>query len=450
MALGKRPQVAVIGGGIGGIAAGLCLAARGWAVTLLEPSRQLAAGWHSLHFEDGPIDLGLRVPMESTIGWADALVFHGDPSLVWHRMELPHEGHAAFGGVNPDTPCLDVRPLGPDLLPRALAEVLVRAEAPDPRGAAPNLAARWEAVFGPVLLRHALAPACLHLFGQPPDALAPEASYARLPARLVIASAAETDRLRRIGRLGERLAHPRHADIPGPSPVRPHLYPRQGGIGAWTAALERSLHRAGVALRMGWQPAAPRLKGARIAALPDGAGGEIACDLVVLAGQPRLLPIPGLPEVPDPRMEVEARLLTVIGAPLPPYGWLLGYDPALPFLRLGIPELYSGVGAAVDRPWRLLVETRPGTPTTTIAATLAGLGILPGADAVRSERQLGVGRLAIETLKASQPRRSALEMLGGLQNLAVMRSAAGGHLVVGDLVADAAALAERHALAQAA
>ncbi|WP_207536931.1 FAD-dependent oxidoreductase [Sabulicella rubraurantiaca] len=41
------PRAAVIGGGLAGMGAALCLASRGWSVMLLEAGTRLGAGWSS-------------------------------------------------------------------------------------------------------------------------------------------------------------------------------------------------------------------------------------------------------------------------------------------------------------------------------------------------------------------------------------------------------------------
>jgi hypothetical protein len=427
----------VLGGGLGGMIAARLLAARGCAVTLLEAGPALGAGWRSTATPFGAADLGIRVPRESGLAWADSLIFH-DLGLAWHRIgPLPREAHVVAGRLRGETGCLDARVLDPALLATARAELIARAETPDPGAAAPDLATRFRATHGPTLLEAVLRPACLSLLGAAPEALAPLAAQGRLPPRIVVAEHAEAERLHRLGHLAARIAHPRAADAPRGT-GGDYLYPRAGGIGAWTAALEAALRRAGVAIRTGARLAGLSCLGGRIRGAWMLDGSDLACDLFVLAAPPRALP--DLPDVPEMRMPVAGQLLAIEGAAPPPLDWLVSYDPATPFLRLGFPDRLEGREPARGAPWRVIAELRRNAP---LAGTLTGLGLLPRGACVVGEVPLGTGRFAVETVESRAARQAALQRLAGFDNAAVLRGATGGHALIGELVADAAALAAR-------
>jgi glycine/D-amino acid oxidase-like deaminating enzyme len=431
----------VLGGGLGGMLAARLLAARGAAVTILEAGAAPGAGWRSLATPFGPADLGLRVPRESGLGWADALVFHDLP-LDWHRLgPCVREAHLFAGRLRAETGCLDARALGPDLLAHARAELIARADTPDPAADAPDLAARFRAIFGPTLLEAALRPACLSLLGTAPERLAPLAAAGRLPGRIVVAEQAETERLLRLGHLGARLAHPRASDAPQAGPD--YLYPRRGGIGAWTTALEAALRAAEVAIRTGARVAGLVERGGRVRGARLADGTELGCDLLLLAAPPRALP--DLPAVPEHGLPVAAALLAIEGGAPPPRDWLLSYDPATPFLRLGFPDRLEG--GAPGGVWRIVAELREPAP---IGPVLAALGLLPPGARIRAEIALGTGRFAVETVDSRAAREAALARLASLDGVAVLRSATGGHALIGDLLADAARLAARLDLPQAA
>lgn len=427
----------VLGGGLGGMIAARLLAARGCAVTLLESGPVPGAGWHSLATPFGAGDCGIRVPRESGVAWADALVFH-DLGLPWHRIgPLPREAHLVAGRLRGETGCLDARGLDPARLATARAELIARAETPDPGAAAPDLATRFRVIYGPTLLDSVLRPACLSLLGAPPEALAPLAAQGRLPPRIVVAERAEAERLQRLGHLGARIAHPRAADAPRGA-GGDYLYPRGGGIGAWTAALETALRRAGVTIRTGARLAGLSSLGGRIRGAWMLDGSDLACDLFVLAAPPRALP--DLPDVPEMRMPVAARLLAIEGGAPPPLDWLVSYDPATPFLRLGFPDRLEGRDLARGATWRVMAELRQDAP---LAGTLGALGLLPQGARLVGEVPLGTGRFAVETVESGAAREAALQRLVGFENAAVLRGATGGHALVGEIVADAAALATR-------
>lgn len=432
-------RAVVLGGGIGGMAAALLLADRGVAVTLIEAGRQLGAGWRSVPTESGLADLGIRVPRESGDARADALLFGG--GIAWHRIgPRAAEGHVVAGRLNADTPCPDARALPAALLAEARAEMLVRAFIPDPGATAAHLGERLECMFGPTLMEHLLRPACRALLGAEPEALAPRAAEARLPARVVIADRGETEQLRDIGELAHRLAHPRAMDAPG-GDARAYLYPRQGGIGGWVAALEAALARAGVEIRTGTRIAGLKRAGARVAGAWLEEGGALECDALVLAAAPRA--VSALPIAPETTLPVHARLLTFEGAAPPPLDWIVSYDPGTPFMRLGFPDRLEG--RAPSR-WRIMAEmrVREGEAASSVALVhaLAGLGLVPAPARLVADASVGTGRFAVETTAAAQDRAAALRELRGLANFHVLRSAAGGHALAGEIIADAARLVD--------
>ncbi len=77
------------------------------------------------------MDLGLRIPCETGIPWANALLFHDLPTLAeapltWHRLgPCPLEGQVdPAGALRTGSSCLDARFLCAPLLAKALEEVL--------------------------------------------------------------------------------------------------------------------------------------------------------------------------------------------------------------------------------------------------------------------------------------------------------------------------------------
>ena len=457
-----RDRALVVGGGIGGMAAALLLADAGFQVDLFESGPRLGVGWRSVETPFGPADLGLRIPRESGNPRADALIFHADPSLAWHDLgPRPREGHVALGRLTPDTSCLDARAL--PALAQARAEVVERADTLDPGAAAPHLAARWHATFGPTLLEGLLRPACRVTLGAEPEALAPTAADSRIPTRVVLFDTADTDRLHRLGTLATRLAHPRASDAPN-GDMRRYLYPREGGIGRWVTAMESSLPRARVRVHTGARIASLRRIGARVTAVRLEDGAELPLDLLLLAASPRA--IPGTPPIPDSGLAVTARLLLFRCGAHPDLHWIASYDPATPFLRVGFVDHLEGREPVTA--WRVIAELRDGAPCSlfreaegstpkvsdarvgaaTPPPTTAGWGGGSTLQWLRNtkcvgDHPLGTGRFAVETLATAAARHAATNTLHGHTNLHILRSAAGGHALAGDLIADAARLVAR-------
>jgi glycine/D-amino acid oxidase-like deaminating enzyme len=443
-----HPSAVVVGGGLSGIAAALCLAATGWRVVLVEEAGGLALPWRSRAVGARSFDLGIRVPAESGIAWADALMFHNlsatsDVPFAWNRIPgLAREGHVFGGRANLDTGCLDATVLDAATLERARKELVQRRNRPDPAERAPHFAARAEAIYGPALVAAALAPACQSLLGRVPEALAWNGPQGRLPARMVVAPHLETDLLRTRGRLSERLAHPSARALrPGPL-ARAYLYPRHGGIGAWVAALERQLRAHAVDVRTRARVASLRLDedGVHGVTLADGA--VLPAELVVWTIRPDALPLPGLPAVPAAACPVGARLLLLDRAVPHDLHWAVSYDPATPFMRVGFPDALAGIEPSPTVP--VLVETRAGDAPPGDAAlfeALAGFRLVaPGARIVEATT-LGEGRFAVETAEAAAARAALRQAVRHLRGLALIGPAGGGHHLVPDLVREAATLA---------
>jgi hypothetical protein len=448
---GSAPHAVIIGGGLGGIAAALCLRHKGWDVTLVEAGPQLAAGWGSREIAGALWDFGLRIPAECGISWADDLLFHDLPGApLWNRLgRLAHEGGCAAGRLNAETGCPDATALDATTCEQIRFELIERAFSPDPGAEAAHAGERLAAIYGPTLAGGLLAEAAEALLGRAPAALAWNALANRLPARVVVAGTEDTDRLRRIGSLGARLAHPSARGLPSNTlDDRSYLYPAAGGIGRWADALRRSLEQQGVALRLGQQVRDCRTRGEALDEITLADGSVLAASLFVLTTAPAALPIgPSAP--PAPGLEVEAWALQLAGAAPPDLHWVTSYDPSLPFQRIGFPERLRGAAPAAE--WRMLAELRRGAGADLpgLIAACARLGLLPEAARLVAAEPIGRGRFAVETPEAERHRRAALADLARLRNLTALGAAAGGHVLVPGLLTDAARLAETHAARRA-
>lgn len=444
---GAAAHAVVVGGGLAGIAAALCLRHKGWRVTLVEAGPALAAGWDSHELGGEMWDFGLRIPAESGIAWADDLLFHDLPGApLWNRLgRLAHEAGVTAGRLNPETGCLDARGLGAPQLEQIRFELIERAFSADPGAEAAHAGERLAALYGPTLAGGLLADAARALLGRPPEALAWNALANRLPARVVAAEAEETDRLRRIGALVGRLAHPSARNLPSNTlDDRSYLYPSAGGIGRWTGALRRALDQEGIALRLGQRVTGWRLRGGTILDVTLADGTALGGALFVLAAAPAALPLAGRAPAPAAGLVVEAWAFRFAGAAPPELHWATSYDPSLGFLRVGFPERLRGAPPDRGQGWRLLAELRPGAADDLpgLLAAWRGLGLLPEAARLVAAEPIGRGRFAVETPQAAAEREAALAGLAALGNLVALGPASGGHVLVPGLITEAARLAD--------
>jgi glycine/D-amino acid oxidase-like deaminating enzyme len=442
--LSRAPRAVVTGGGLGGIAAALCLAEAGWSVTLLEAGPQFAAGWTSHTADDEEWDAGLRVPAESGIAWADDLLFRTPPGAPrWNRLgRIAREGAITGGRLNPETGCLDARVLPAAARAAIQDELLARAEAPDPGPSAPDAAARLATMYGPTLAGGLLAEACRALLGAPPDGLAWSATSGRLPERVVVTDAPRTDALRRIGRLAERVAHPSARHIPIAPEERSYLYPRQGGIGRWSASLLAGLAAAGVETRLRARVTLAEERSGTLAGLALSEGGRIEAELYVLATAPAALPLAEPVAAPQPGAKpIAAWGLRFEGGEAPDLHWITSFDSTTPFLRLGFPQRLRG-GHGRPRSWTMIAELHGEADPAGLPEALRPLGLLPGGARLAAAIPIAQGRFAQDTPEAERIRREGLARLAAFPNLATVGAAAGGHVLIPRLIADAAQLAE--------
>lgn len=415
----SSPSVVVVGGGLSGVIHAIVLARYGARVALIESGNELVAGWHRCG-----LDAGLRIPARSGIAWADRLVFEDTADLVggelcWHELPCPvPEGHVVGGALCERTPVVDARLVlaGSDLQ-RARAEVIACSEREDPRASARSFAERLRAMFGETVSAAVFAPAIRAVVGDRPEALSWRAADNRLPLRVVLAAAAETEHLQRRGFLGDRLGHPDVRDAPGyRGPA--YLYPRRGGIGRWTKALILHCALAGVTVRTGVRVSRTVLQSDRVRSLVLSTGEEMAADAVVLAAPPSALGANfAVPCDPMPTRRLNVAHLVLAGS-RPSHGlhWFVSYDPATLVHRAAFLDRIRGEESG-DPLTSLLVEHRGSEESLqALIDELRALGALDRSQRLLAATPLPPVRFPMETVAAYERRREAAEAVAILRN----------------------------------
>lgn len=437
------PRVLVLGGGLAGIINALLLARCGANVTVIERGAELAAGWRGVS-ACADLDAGLRIPARSGIEWADRIIFDDTAALSgealrWNVLPRPaFEGHVAAGTLCDRTPILDCRCLlSRDQLIRARAELLDRAEKPDPGPAAPDLATRLSAIFGPTVSSEVLAPAVRAMIGLDPEDLSWRAADNRLPLRIVVAGAGETDRLMRFGQLRSRLGHPdirKATGHVGPA----YVYPRDGGIARWTNALIAHLRLMDVSIVTGVKVVRLNLRSNSVTSLQLSTGLELAGDAIVLAAPPSVLgpEFDGANDLCPSRAIAVAHL--VLAGPEPPHDlyWFASYDPSTLVHRAAFLNRMRGDGRPGSTTSILLEYRRADVKVTVLVNELRELRAVHSAQRLMEATLLPSVGFPLETRHVFEVRQNALNSVRRLQNVFPTMAATGGFALLHQLIRD--------------
>jgi protoporphyrinogen oxidase len=246
-----KSSTLVVGGGIAGIVAALRARRRGDDVTLIEKEPVLGGLLTSVRPGDGKncFDHGTHVPAPTGNAELDEVLFASVRNDAWTTFPVLKAATYWNGRLGAESPCLDLRTLGPTAYAAVLREMLSPARVTS--GVPENLGCQLAEAYGPAMVRCVFEPVLRRFFNEGVDALAVDAHLLFGLSRFVCAEAAQVRELKRNPGLDRKLAfHSYRETVPG-SHGAAGFYPREGGAGRWIDGLEAQLQEAGVTIRTG-------------------------------------------------------------------------------------------------------------------------------------------------------------------------------------------------------
>ena len=228
-------KVLVVGGGIVGLTAAYFSAKKGNDVTLVESSPELGGLLKSSQSDFGYFDYGVHIASQTNVEALDSFLF-ADTQQWLHRFDVQESGSFFNSSLTEFSPFLNINALADDYCHKASAE-LVQFNAEQ---SYENLAQLITAEYGETAYQHAFLPFVRQTFGAEPGNLPAYYIYFFDMYRVVAFDQATSEQLKGIDYLNNRLGFHQHTK------GAPKYYPKEGGIGAWTAHLQQQAIEAGV------------------------------------------------------------------------------------------------------------------------------------------------------------------------------------------------------------
>ncbi len=245
-------------------------------MTLLEQAPEVGGLLRSVHVRDvGWFDWGTHVPTTVNDLEIDEEVVEVLPVTALAPMPEPAAGTYSFGRLCTDTSWPDLRGLDRSIYQRGVHDLLHGGAGGD---GADSCASALRDRVGATFADRAVGPIVQHLFGESPEALAPGSERVFGMARIVCLTPEVTVALKTIPRFDEALAF--HDQRVGAANVR-RVYPRHGGVGAWTNAIAQRLLAREVAIRAGVTVHAVETSDRRVTSLLLDDGTQLKTDGVV-------------------------------------------------------------------------------------------------------------------------------------------------------------------------
>ena len=346
-------HIVVVGGGLAGLCAAAIARRHGADVTLLEQASEVGGLLRSVRLGDaGWFDWGTHIP--TTIGdeAIDEEVVGALPESSLAPLREPAAATYSFGRLCGGTNWPDLRGVDAALYTRGVRDLV---EAPGVQGGATTCAAALRERIGGAFADEAVGPVVEHLFGASAESLAPGSERVFGMARFVCVASDVTDALKALPRFDDALAF--HDQRVGAANVR-RVYPRDGGVGAWTNAIVERLASRGVRILTGSRIASMQVEGKRVGRVVLEDGAELVADGVVwtaplaafrkACGQASPAPRPSF-------RRVHIRHLVSDTAPTTDRWYVTCYDPSVSPFRITLYTNLDGVVGA--RGHRITVET---------------------------------------------------------------------------------------------
>ena len=232
--------VVVVGGGIAGLLAAHWLQGCGKQVVLLERAETCGGLLRSQQDAQGHVfDIGTHIPAHTGHPAVDQLLF-SNLGLQWQEVPVLKVGNVFQGALNSRSQFLDLTRLPAADYQACLTDLIGAVDTPQP---AATLEQSLHQHFGAALVQRVFAP-LLARFYQAPLALLSATSHLFLGYGRVIAGSPQVCRELKFSPVYDsKVAFADYME--GRSAIR-HVYPREGGMGAWTTALcEQFVARGG-------------------------------------------------------------------------------------------------------------------------------------------------------------------------------------------------------------
>lgn len=293
----EKPIV-VVGGGVAGLLAARWIQACGRPVVLLERADACGGLLRSQQDAAGNVfDIGTHIPAYTGDADVDRLMFDS-LDLAWQDVPVLKVGNVFQGVLNSRSQFLDISRLPVADYQACLAGLINAVAEPQP---VTNLAQALHQHVGAALVERVFAPLLARFYQASLDQLSSKAHLFLGYSRVIVGAPQVCRELKRSPVYDSKVGFADYTE--GRSAMR-HVYPREGGMGAWTTALCAGFVAQGGQLRTGAQIRSLNLEAATLT-LADGSQLEFeqlvwtapvaflarALGLPVQGGPPRFLPI---------------------------------------------------------------------------------------------------------------------------------------------------------------
>lgn len=440
------PKAAVIGAGLAGIAAAGLLARRGFETTLIDAADSLGGLLSSRYDSQGrSFDYGTHVLEETGIEDLDEVLYGAlKRKNGWH-MHSSCPSSCYFGGSLSHNGFIDARALSGDLYEKGVGAML---DLLPPADEAHTLRNQLDATFGVPFRQSIFDPALGKLLGRSTDELAPNSHTLFGLKRLLCGSPEEALRWKAESEWNDhRFAF--HDTARG-ARLTHHLYPKEGGMGAWARSIERQFaNEENVRTILGEQVQSLAMDGRSVTRLELRDGQSLEVDLVAWSAP--LFPLIKLLQVSPPEGLVSPQFCQTVLVDLlvnrPPQVetfYVSCFDPKLRNFRTTIyGELENNRGAS---PARVTVEVMiPPTATESapvvpedILGELVGMGVFSSDSALMDSHVTTIERgfpvMTTQFATSSHLLRSAVE--SSAENVLVLGRASGRGFFMSEILRD--------------
>lgn len=277
-------RVLVVGGGVVGITAAYFKSQQGYKVTLVEASNEIGGLLKSETTEFGSFDYGVHIASETGYSELDYFLF-GDADQNLYEFNTQHSGSFFHNQLTSFSPFINLNSLNEPQVKSAGYELVKAPQLTQ----FDNLGDRLESVYGSTAYQYAFFPFVKQTFGIQPRELPDYYINFFDMYRVVAFDETTTSALKNIDYMNDKLGFQK--TMKGAK----KYYPKEGGIGNWTAGLFEKIVAAGVDVLLNTTVTAIDYKESSISVTYDGLKSNVdeLIWAVPSALLPRYLPLEG-------------------------------------------------------------------------------------------------------------------------------------------------------------